>query len=107
MSKLSERLNAANLIANKRGISFFENAGSLIAQRPGDASSTTHDTVQKDLGPVTGTFASWCLDAATDTVETASRPNDEQKLQILTLTGFAYPEPVIAPAAPVAADKKA
>jgi hypothetical protein len=96
MSTIEQRISAANTNAAKSGISFFDNGGVLVVERPGDPSSTTHNKVQKDLGPVTGTFASWCLDAATGVIETILAPNEEQKVEIGIATSFSYPEkPVV------------
>lgn len=94
MSNNDKRIESANQKLRGSGITFTNNEGILIIERPGDPSSTAHDKVQTDLGPVSGTYASWCLDATLGVSETATTPSDEQKMKILKDTGYPYPEKV-------------
>ena len=99
--KRVEQFNALNT-----GTLLHVNEGVLVIDLPGNNTLTTHDRVQYDLGPVTATFASWCLDALLGKIETGIEPTDVQKGQILAMTRCNFPEK--APATvPEAADEKA
>lgn len=83
--------------ARNTGTLLHNSDGTLVIDMPGDEGLTTHQRVQYDLGPISGTFASWCLDALLGEIKTAATPNATQKGQIFAMTRCSYPEkPVVA-----------